>query len=72
VEPPPEDPVRQLAESEQVQTPAPEVPAGKETVILAAIGAGIGASIAGPAGAVVGGALGWAADAVRRKLLRRA
>jgi hypothetical protein len=66
---PPEDPVRQIAESEQVAAPTPDMlPAGKETVMLAAIGAGIGASVAGPAGAVVGGALGWAADVVRRKL----
>jgi len=44
---------------------------GKETAVLAAAGVGLGAAIAGPVGAVVGGAVGLAADAVRRRLIRR-
>jgi hypothetical protein len=44
-------------------------PPGAATIALMGVGVGIGASIAGGPGALVGGALGWAADAVRRKLL---
>jgi hypothetical protein len=43
-------------------------PAGGTTVALTAVGAGIGGAIAGPPGALVGGAIGWAADALRRRL----
>jgi hypothetical protein len=42
--------------------------AGGQTVALTVIGAGIGTAIAGPAGGIVGGAAGWAVDAIRRKL----
>ena len=62
------DRIRQLAESETVRPPN-VLPVGKETVVLAAAGAGLGAAIAGPPGAVVGGTLGWMADAVRRRLM---
>ena len=49
-------------------TTAP-IPPGAPTIALMAIGAGIGASIAGTPGAMVGGAVGWAVDAVRRRLI---
>jgi len=68
MEPDSEDPVLDLAASESVATPK-VIPAGKETVMFAAAGAGIGAAIAGPPGAIVGGAVGWALDTLRRKLL---
>jgi hypothetical protein len=44
-------------------------PVSGATVALAATGAGIGASLAGPLGALFGATLGWAADAIRRRLL---
>ena len=73
MEPDPKDPVLGLAEREAVATPtAPRSPPmGRETAALALAGVGLGAAIAGPVGAVVGGAVGLAADAVRRRLLRR-
>lgn len=57
-------------DAEQVTPPtdAP-VPPGAPTLALVVVGAGIGAKLAGAPGAFVGGALGWAADTVRRKLL---
>ncbi len=64
------DRVLELAKSEDVRTPD-TVPVTKASVMLAAAGAGLGARIAGFPGAVIGGTLGWAADAVRRTLLRR-
>jgi len=48
-------------------TTAP-VPPSAATVALLGVGVGVGAAIAGPPGALVGGAVGWAADAVRRRL----
>jgi len=62
--------LRQPGVSELVTPPttAP-VPPGASTVALMGVGAAIGASVAGAPGAMVGGALGWAADAVRRRLL---
>lgn len=44
-------------------------PAGAATVALMGVGAALGAKIAGAPGAVIGGTLGWAADAVRRRLI---
>ena len=57
-------------DAEQVTPPtdAPPPP-GVQTIAFVGIGAGIGASIAGSSGAFIGGALGWAADAVRRRLM---
>jgi hypothetical protein len=57
-------------DAEQVTPPtdAPPPP-GLPTVAMTVVGAGIGAKVAGAPGAFIGGALGWAADAVRRKLL---
>lgn len=49
-------------------TTAP-APPGAPMIALMGIGIGLGASIAGTPGVIVGGALGWAADAVRRRLL---
>lgn len=65
----PGDPLLDLAASDPVATPN-VIPAGRETVIYAAVGAGLGGAIAGPPGAFVGGALGWAADTLRRRLMR--
>jgi hypothetical protein len=58
-------------DAEQV-TPPPDAPIapGVPTLALVAVGAGIGASIAGTPGAMVGGTVGWAVDAVRRRLMR--
>jgi len=69
----PDDPLLDLAAREPVLAPtAPRfAQMGKETAVLAAAGVGLGAAIAGPVGAVVGGAVGLAADAVRRRLIRR-
>jgi hypothetical protein len=64
-----QDRIRELAESEVV-TPPNILPVGKETVVLASVGAGLGAAIAGPPGAIVGGTVGWAVDAVRRRIMR--
>ena len=64
----PRDPLYELATSESVTTPN-RVPVGKETAALIAVGAGVGAAVAGPPGALVGGTVGWALDAVLRKLL---
>jgi len=65
------DPLLDLALRDPVSPPTRRAmaPAGKETAVILAAGVGVGAAIAGPAGAVVGGAVGWAVDAVRRKLL---
>ena len=41
---------------------------GGGTVAMTAAGAGAGAAIAGPPGALVGAAAGWIADTIRRKL----
>lgn len=43
-------------------------PAGIGTVAMTAGGAAVGGIIGGPPGAFLGAAIGWAADAVRRKL----
>jgi len=64
------DRVLELAKSEDVRTPN-TVPVTKEGVMLVAASTGLGARIAGIPGAVIGGTIGWAADAVRRRLLRR-
>jgi hypothetical protein len=44
-------------------------PPGRTTIALMGIGIGVGASIAGTPGAIIGGAVGWAADTVRRRLI---
>lgn len=69
----PEDPLLEFAASERVSAPtAPRsAPMGRETAVIAVAGVGVGAAIAGPIGAAVGGAVGLAADAVRRRLLKR-
>lgn len=62
--------LRQPGAPELVTPPAAAIKApGKATLTLAATGAAFGAVVAGPPGALVGAAAGWAADAVRRKLL---
>jgi outer membrane lipoprotein SlyB len=66
VDDPPQDPVLDLAGKESVATPT-VIPAGKKTLVYAAVGAGLGAAIAGTPGALVGGALGWTVDTIRRK-----
>ena len=49
-------------------TTAP-TPPGAATFAMMGVGAAIGGSVAGPPGAFMGGALGWVADAVRRRLV---
>jgi len=62
--------LRQPGVPELVRPPeTASVQSGASTLALTAIGASIGASIAGTPGALVGGAAGWALDAIRRKLL---
>lgn len=70
---PPDDPLLDLAKREQVKSPPPStvLPMGTPTVVLSAVGCGLGAAIAGPPGALVGAGLGWAVDAVRRRWKRR-
>ncbi len=60
-----------LEASDPVNLPTkrPVVPVGKDTAALVAIGAGVGGAVAGTAGAVVGGGVGWALDAIRRRLI---
>lgn len=61
--------VRQPGIPEPVTPPTSAAkPAGRATIAMVAAGAGIGASLAGPPGALIGAGIGWAADAVRRKL----
>ena len=43
-------------------------PADRHTAVLVAAGAGIGAAVAGAPGALLGGGVGWAVDAIRRRL----
>jgi hypothetical protein len=45
-------------------------PVGRETAVLMAAGVGVGAAVAGSVGAVVGGGVGWALDAIRRRIVR--
>lgn len=62
--------LRQPGASELVKPPsavASKQP-GVGTVAMTAAGAAAGAAIAGPPGALVGSAVGWAADTIRRKL----
>jgi hypothetical protein len=63
-----DDPVLEIAQSESVEAPD-AVPVGRETVTLAVVCAGIGAKVAGAPGAAVGGVIGLALDAVRRRLV---
>jgi|ERR1700722_5693563 len=62
--------LRQPGAPELVKPPttAP-VPPGAATFAMMGVGIGLGAAVAGPPGAMLGGALGWAADAVRRRLI---
>lgn len=63
------DPVYAYAVSESVTQPVAESAAvsGKSAAFVA-VGAGVGAAVAGPPGAVAGGLMGWTVDAVRRRL----
>jgi hypothetical protein len=67
------DRILEFAKSEAVVPPAPRsvAPAGKKAIVFATIGAGVGAAVAGGPGAFVGGGLGWAVDAIRRRLSKR-
>lgn len=62
-----------LEVSDPVNLPAQQViaPVSKESAVLVAAGTGVGAAIAGVPGALAGGAIGWAADMIRRRLMRR-
>jgi hypothetical protein len=63
-------PLRQPGVPELIVPPVDRsAPPGAATLALMGIGAGIGASLAGGPGAMVGGAVGWGVDAVRRKLI---
>lgn len=62
--------LRQPGVPELVKPPTTgPAPLGPATVALMGVGMGIGAKIAGPPGAVVGGALGLAVDAIRRRFI---
>lgn len=64
------DPVYAYAFSENVEPPSEESaePADKGSIAIVTAGAGLGAVIAGSPGALVGGAIGWTVDAIRRRL----
>ncbi len=64
------DPIYNYALSEDVEPPSEESaePADKGSVAIVIACAGVGARIAGPPGALVGGAVGWTVDAIRRRL----
>ncbi len=64
------DSIYTYALSEDVEPPSEESakPPDKGSVAIMTVGAGVGAVIAGPPGALVGGALGWTVDAIRRRL----
>jgi len=49
-------------------TPPNVPPSGGKTVAMVTAGAGIGAIVGGPPGALVGATVGWGIDAVRRKM----
>ncbi len=65
-----EGPLRVLRQpgSPELVDPPNVAPSGGKTVASAVVGAGIGAVVAGPPGAIVGGLGGWAFDAVKRSL----
>lgn len=61
--------LRQPGAAEIVTPPTTAAkPSGGTTVALTALGAGIGARLAGPQGGLIGGGIGWAVDTLRRKL----
>lgn len=64
------DPIYAYALSEDVQPPTEESadPVDGGSVAIMTAGVGLGAAIAGPPGALVGGAIGWTVDAIRRRL----
>lgn len=62
-----QDPVYAYAVSENVDFPEETQSSGKTAAILA-LGVGVGAAIAGPSGAILGGVMGWTVDAVRRRI----
>jgi hypothetical protein len=62
--------LRQPGAPELVTPPAsPAVVPGAPTVAIIGFGAVIGAKIAGAPGALMGGALGWTVDTIRRRLI---
>lgn len=63
-----QDPIYAYALSENVDAPMSPAPTDKRSAAIVTVGAGVGAIIAGPPGALVGGAVGWTVDAIRRKL----
>ena len=60
-----------LEASDPVNLPARRAiaPVGKETAVLVAAGAGVGAVVGGSVGALIGGGVGWSLDMIRRKLM---
>jgi len=64
------DPIYAYALTEDVQPPTEVAadPIDRGSVAIMSAGVGIGAAIAGPPGALVGGAVGWTIDAIRRRL----
>lgn len=63
------DPVYAYALTEDVEPPSelPD-PMDRGSAVIMGAGASLGAVVAGPPGALVGGALGWTVDAIRRRL----
>jgi prolyl 4-hydroxylase len=62
------DPIYAYALSENVETPSSSLPTDKRSAAIVTAGAGIGAFIGGPPGALIGGAVGWTVDAIRRRV----
>ena len=64
------DPIYTYARSEDVESPSEKSaePVDKRSIAIMTASAGVGAVIAGPPGALVGGAVGWTVDAIRRRL----
>jgi hypothetical protein len=63
----PRDCLYELAAREQVSIPNDPK---REVVAITALGVGLGATIAGPIGALAGGAAGWVVGTVRQRLVR--
>lgn len=63
------DPIYAFALTEDVAAPTEASPSSsKETAVFLACGVGLGAAIGGPPGALVGGAVGWTLDVLRRRM----
>lgn len=71
IERPVEDPIYDIALSENVEPPTKRAiaPMCKHSVTIIATSAGIGRAVGGLPGALGGAAVGWTLDVIRRRLL---